>query len=231
MTVGFIHSTRLVLAPIEQALAPFAPRARFLHALDEALIVELAKGEGVTRVAMERIAAMARSLAGAGADHLVLSCSSLSPAVDMIAASLPAPLKKIDEAMIVSAVSAMADPAAPAFTILATNPSTRAPMRIIVEAAAARAMEGAQPAAGSRALAEWRYELVEGAFEALNRGETEAHDRAVAESCERLAAQGRRVLLAQISMARILPLLSPAARAEVRTTLDFLESTVFGSLL
>ena len=231
MTVGFIHSTRLVLAPIEQALAPFAPRARFLHALDEALIVELAKGEGVTRVAMERIAAMARSLAGAGADHLVLSCSSLSPAVDMIAASLPAPLKKIDEAMIVSAVSAMADPAAPAFTILATNPSTRAPMRIIVESATARAMEGAQSAAGSRALAEWRYELVEGAFEALNRGETEAHDRAVAESCERLAAQGRRVLLAQISMARILPLLSPAARAEVRTTLDFLESTVFGSLL
>jgi len=212
MIIGFIHSTHLVLPLMEEALVPFAHRARFLHALDDALIVELAKGAGVTQGALRRITFMAESLVDAGAERLVLSCSSLSPAVDMIAPNLKAPLKKIDEAMIEAAVAA-----ARPFSIVATNPSTRGPMRIIVEAAAARL--------GKKPL--WEYELLDGAFEALSRGDAEGHDEAVISSCERLASEGRTVLLAQVSMSRIVPRLSQAARNVVRTSLDYLEATAF----
>ncbi len=212
MIVGFIHSTHLVLPYVEKALLPFASKARFLHALDDALIVELAKGEGVTEGALRRITFMAESLIEAGAERLVLSCSSLSPAVDLIAPSLKAPLAKIDEAMIEATISA-----AQPFSIVATNPSTREPMRIIVKSVAARI--------GTEAL--WRYELLDGAFEALNRGDAEGHDEAVISACERLAVEGRKILLAQISMSRILPKLSAAARDVVRTSLDYLEATAF----
>lgn len=213
MTVGLIHSTRLVLPWIEAALRPLASRARFLHALDEALIVELAKGEGVTDGVLRRIASLARSLAEAGADRLVLSCSSLSPAVDELAPSLPIPLAKIDEAMIVAALRASIP-----FVIVATNPSTRRPLGLIVERVAARL--GVEP--------DWRYELLDGAFSALDRGDTEGHDAAVASACETLAATGRAILFAQISMARVLPRLTEAAKAVTKTSLDYIEESALG---
>lgn len=212
MTIGFIHSTHLALPYVEKALIPFAPRARFLHALDDALIVELAKGEGVTEDALRRITFMAESLINAGAERLILSCSSLSPAVDMIAHNLTVPFFKIDESMIASVISA-----AQPFSIVATNPSTRIPMKIIVESLAERL--GIKP--------DWQYELLDGAFAALNRGDAESHDDAVIRSCERLANEGRSILLAQISMSRIMPRLSETARNVVRTSLDYIEATAF----
>ena len=213
MIVGFIHSTRLVLPWIEEALAPFGPRARFLHALDEALIVELAKGQGVTHGALRRITFMAESLADAGAERVVLSCSSLSPAVDTIAPNLEVPFIKVDEA----AIRAMILTGKP-FVVVATNPSTTLPINLIVEAVAVRL--GKKPI--------WHYELLAGAFEALNRGDADSHDAAVTSACETIAAAGSGVFLAQISMARIVPRLSPAGRAAVRTSLDYLEETTFG---
>ncbi len=96
MKIGFIHSTRLVLPWIEEAVSPFLSELSILHALDESLIVELAKGEGVTQGVERRIVWLAASLIEAGAERLVLSCSSLSPAVDIIAPRLCIPLIKIE---------------------------------------------------------------------------------------------------------------------------------------
>lgn len=226
MKIGLIHSTRLVMPWVEAAAAPLQSRATFLHALDEALIVELAKGQGVTEGARRRIAWLAQSLIDAGADRLVLTCSSLSPAVDLIAPELSVPLVKIDAAMIRAAVGARQP-----FVILATNPSTREPMRILVaHEAALGGAPGSAPEHASKgglgAAPDWRYELLGDAFAALNRGDTQAHDDAVIDACERLAGKGNTILFAQISMTRVLPRLSAAARARVTTSLDTFAQTV-----
>jgi len=73
---------------------------------------------------------------------------------------------------------------------------------------------------------DWSYCLLDGAFEALNRGDTSSHDAEVVSACERYAEQGTRIYFAQISMARILPALSTKARAAVYTSLDFIEETL-----
>lgn len=221
MKIGLIHSTRLVMPWIEGATAPLLSRATFLHALDEALIVELAKGQGVTEGARRRIEWMARSLIEAGVDRLVLTCSSLSPAVDLIAPELGVPLVKIDAAMIRAAIGARQP-----FVILATNPSTREPMRIIVEheASLESALEG-----GHGTSPAWRYELLDDAFAALNCGDATAHDAAVVAACERLTHEGASILFAQISMARVLPRLPTAVRARITTSLDFFEETIEGA--
>ena len=230
MKIGLIHSTRLVMPWVEAAAAPLQSRATFLHALDEALIVELAKDQGVTEGARRRIAWLAQSLIDAGADRLVLTCSSLSPAVDLIAPELSVPLVKIDAAMIRAAVGARQP-----FVILATNPSTREPMRIIVaHEATLISMPGSAlgsahestPYGSPGAAPDWRYELLGDAFAALNRGDTQAHDAAVIDACERLAREGTSILFAQISMARVLPRLSATARARVTTSLDTFAQTV-----
>jgi hypothetical protein len=162
---------------------------------------------------------LAQSLIDAGADRLVLTCSSLSPAVDLVAPELGVPFVKIDAAMIRAAIGARRP-----FVILATNPSTREPIRIIVEKerAPVAALEGSPSAAPS-----WRYELLGDAFAALNRGDTQAHDAAVIEACERLACEeDPSILFAQISMSRVLPRLSATARARVITSLNTFAPTI-----
>jgi hypothetical protein len=221
MKIGLIHSTRLVMPWVEEADAPFQPRVSFLHALDEALIVELAKNQGVTEGARRRIAWMARSLIDAGVDRLVLTCSSLSPAVDTIAPELSVPLVKIDTAMIRAAIGARRP-----FVILATNPSTREPMRIIVEKEYADVACTCANLERPTTAPLWHYELLDDAFAALNRGDAPAHDAAVIDTCEHLARAGTSILFAQISMARVLPRLSPIARAHITTSLDSFATTI-----
>ena len=242
MKIGFIHSTRLVLPWIEEAVSPFLSELSILHALDESLIVELAKGEGVTQGVERRIVWLAASLIEAGAERLVLSCSSLSPAVDIIAPRLCIPLIKIDAAMIRAAIIASLSENCP-FVILATNPSTRIPIQLIVEQETAK-LSGSQirleealirSAASANYYSgkghatfvpDWSYRLLDGAFEALNRGDTSSHDAEVVSACEKCAEQGTRIYFAQVSMARILPALSTKARAVVNTSLDFIEETL-----
>ncbi|MCX7774723.1 MAG: aspartate/glutamate racemase family protein [Spirochaetaceae bacterium] len=253
MKVGLIHSTRLVIPWVEEAAQPFLSRVTFLHGLDEALIIELAKGQGVTEGARRRIEWLAKSLIGAGADRLVLTCSSLSPVVDLIAPELGVPFVKIDTAMIRAAVNSRKP-----FIILATNPSTRDPMHIIVAQEAShlntpkglqivespdmQSSEMQQPSSQTcknqlgtlgcsspltqNTTPAWQYELLDDAFAALNRGDTQAHDTAVISACERFAREGIHILFAQISMARVLSRLSPVARALVTTSLDYFHQTI-----
>lgn len=242
MTVGLIHSTRLVMPWVEKALEPLRSSMDFLHALDESLIVELKKGQGATEGALRRIGFLCRSLEEAGADRLVLTCSSLSPAVDVLATELSIPLVKIDRPMVQAAVARRRP-----FVILATNPSTADPLRLIVEAESRR----------TGVPAEWRYVLLDRAFAALNRGDSAAHDDEVVAACIRIAAEmgedglaaepgnailtkGRRggaknsgdfgghaasqdtrdILFAQISMSRTLDALPGTVRRRVSTCLD-----------
>ena len=156
---------------------------------------------------------MARSLLDAGAERLVLTCSSLSPAVDILAPDLPVPFFKIDEPMIRAAVRSDLP-----FVILATNPSTAEPMRIIVEAEGKKA----------GVIAQWRYVLLDRAFEALNRGNAAAHDKELVAAClgMDLSSQCGHILFAQISMSRVLPQIPEPVRNRIATCLDYFPEIV-----
>lgn len=219
MIVGLIHSTKVVLPILEPELRSLGKGHRFLHALDESLIEGLAKGLDYNDPFMrEGVLSLALRLARAGAERLVLSCSSLSPVADLIAAELPVPILKVDGAMVAYGVRN-----ARTLGIFATNPSTEIPARLIFETEMKKAVgNGAAPP-------RLEFALAREAFASLTAGDVEAHDRLAILALEELALRCDLVLLAQLSASRVRPLLSASCRAKTLSSLDFLPGTLFGA--
>jgi hypothetical protein len=125
------------------------------------------------------------------------------------------PFVKIDAPMMEDALSLAAEGTA-SVAILATNPTTEAPSRLLAEATVRRL------GAAGRAAARWDFVLLSQAFAALSSGDAEGHDKEVARTAEDLAARYDRVLFAQVSMGRVRPRLSAACRKKVRYSLDYM---------
>lgn len=218
MVVGLIHSTKVVLPIIEPELKKLGVGHRFLHALDESLIEGLAKGLDYRDDFMAAgVESLALRLIRAGAERLVLTCSSLSPAVDTIAPKLDVPFVKVDKAMVAYGICN-----ARTLGIFATNPSTEGPTKLIFDKECRVAeKEGIVPPVLD-------FLLERQAFAALASGDAEKHDTLAIRALENLAVRCDLILLAQLSASRVRPLLSPACRAKTLSSLDFLASTLFG---
>ncbi|MGN6127125.1 MAG: aspartate/glutamate racemase family protein, partial [Humibacter sp.] len=122
----------------------------------------------------------------AGADVVMLTCSSISELAEPVSRELGIPVLRIDEAMADEAVAT-----GHRIAVLATLPTTCAPtLRLIAERAA---LAGADPVITS--------EVIDGAFEAVSHGDRETHDRLVAGAIERVASDADVIVLAQASMA------------------------------
>lgn len=124
------------------------------------------------------------------ADALLVTCSTVSPYVDLI--STPLPVVRIDEAMITQAVDQ-----ARRVGVLATNPTTLQPTRLSLEN---RATEKGKHL-------DIRVKLVEGAFSALMSGDALGHDRLLIQAIREMTEETDLVLLAQASMARVVEVL------------------------
>jgi Asp/Glu/hydantoin racemase len=124
----------------------------------------------------------------AGADAVMVTCSSVGEAVDMAAPLLNIPAYRVDQPMADQAVAT-----AVRIGVAATLNTTLNPTMNLIQKRAA--------------LKEKSIELVpmlcEGAFEAVIAGDTATHDRIVADGLEKLAADAQVIVLAQASMARV----------------------------
>jgi len=220
MRIGFIHSTRLVLSQVEAAVlsSAWGTQVDQLHIADDTLVRELVETKGIGPGLRSRVLAHARSLEDRGVQRIVLTCSSLSPLVDGLASELSIPFLKIDAPMMEDALSSSSSEKDARVAIIATNPTTEAPSRLLAEATSQALRAAGKP------VASWEFFLVDGAFAALAAGDKEAHDAAVVQAVEDLATRFDRVLLAQISIGRVRPRLSPAAREKARYSLDYMDT-------
>jgi len=220
MKIGFIHSTRLVLSLVEAAVVA-SERFRGadqLHIADDTLVRELVETKTIGEGIHSRVLAHARSLQERGTERIVLTCSSLSPLVDSLAGRLSVPFLKIDAPMLEEALSLASSMEGASVAIVATNPTTEVPTRLLAGETDKHLRSAGQP------VASWDFFLVDGAFSALARGDKEAHDTAVVRAVEDFAARFDRVLLAQISIGRVRPGLSPDAREKTRYSLDYIDT-------
>jgi aspartate/glutamate racemase len=186
--------------------------------VDDTLVRELMEAKGIGPGLRSRVLAHARSLEERGVQRIVLTCSSLSPLVDGLASELSVPFLKIDSPMMEDALSLVSSIKDAKVAIVATNPTTEAPSRLLAEATGQNLRTAGKPAAS------WEFFLVDGAFAALAAGDKEAHDAAVVQAVEALASRYERVLLAQISIGRVIPRLSPDAREKTRYSLDYMDT-------
>jgi Asp/Glu/hydantoin racemase len=196
-TIGFVH-TVLGLPPTFADLAEeLVPGADVFHIVDETLLGVTRKTGSLTPTTRRRVLGYVESAADAGADLVVVTCSSIGPAVDASHDFVDVPVLRIDEPMADEAVQLGSR-----IGVLATLSTTLQPTADLVARRAQAAGKDVEVVA----------RVCDGAFDALASGDRDRHDELVRAGLRELIADVDVVVLAQASMARIVETLPEAER-------------------
>lgn len=193
--IAMIHTVSGLIPVFDALTKTHLPQWQGFNMLDESLLRGTIRDGELSQITMWRLAQMIRSAVDAGASAVVVTCSSLGPAVDAAKAFCPVPLFRIDEGMARAAVER-----GPRIGVLATLSTTLHPTSDLIARSAAQANRDCSVIA----------QVAEGAFQKLSTGDTAGHDEMVAQSLRDLARKTDVIVLAQASMARALALVQDA---------------------
>jgi Asp/Glu/hydantoin racemase len=197
-TLALLH-TVLSLPPVFAALAEeLLPETDLFHIVDESLLNVTRKTGALTAVTRRRVLGYLESAAEAGADLVLVTCSSIGPAVDSARDFVPVPVLRVDEAMADEAVRL-----GNRVGVIATLTTTLEPTAALVERRARVTGKDFEVVS----------HVCDGAFDALQAGDRDRHDELVREGVRRLAAEVDVIVLAQASMARVVDSMSDEERA------------------
>lgn len=192
-----IHTGTFLVPMFEQLVKAAMPDVTLYNIVDDSLIKQTIAANELTPLTSRRLAAHIASAEEAGSDAIVVTCSSVGPAVDAAQAFVGVPLLRIDQAMADVAVAT-----GTRIGVAATLPTTLKPTADLVRnraAAAGKAVEIIE-------------KLCEGAFAAVASGDGATHDRIVAEGLKELMESADVIVLAQASMARVVDALPDEAK-------------------
>jgi Asp/Glu/hydantoin racemase len=191
-TVVLVHTVAPLVDVFTQLGADLLPGVRLSHILDEPLRERFVARGRLTAEDTGRLLSHLRLAEESGAAGVLVTCSTLSLAVDEVAGLVHLPVFRIDEAMVAQAVAQ-----GPCIGVVATSASTLGPSQTMLEAQASRTGRDTQV----------EMVLVEHALPLLLAGDGAAHDRLVCEAVLKLAPRVDVIMLAQASMARALAVL------------------------
>jgi Asp/Glu/hydantoin racemase len=210
--LGLIH-TSATLVPVFAALCKEKlPNVDVFNIADDSLVKGIREAGSITATISRRVANYLESAELAGADYIMVTCSSIGPAVEAGAKLLSVPVLRVDQPMADQAVTT-----GKRIGVIATLSTTLEPTADLIQRRAAIA--GKQVDLTSK--------LVEGAFEALMAGAGATHDAKVAAALKELSQQVDVIVLAQASMARVVDTLKPEDKrvpilASPNTAVDYL---------
>ena len=185
-TLAFIHTVSGLADRFRDLAGKTLPDGQSYAVVDESLLLDtIARGTLAPRT-VQRLTGYVFAAADAGADAVVVTCSTLGGAVDAIRPISPVPLFRIDRGMAEAAVRQ-----ARRIGVLATLPTTLKPTAALLHQAAAEAGADCE-------ISEW---LCEGAFAKLRAGDRAGHNAAVQAGFSALSAGVDLIVLAQASMA------------------------------
>ena len=196
-TLGFVHTVLSLPATFEALAEELVPGAEVFHIVDESLLANTRKAGSLSPLTRRRVLGYVESAAEAGADVVVVTCSSIGPAVDASHSFVPVRVLRIDEPMADEAVRI-----GTRVGVLATLRTTLEPTAELVER---RARAAGKPV-------EVVERLCDGAFDALQAGDRDRHDELVREGLRELSGGVDVVVLAQASMARVVDALPEEER-------------------
>lgn len=188
-SLALIHTVAGLIGPFDSLARQHLPGWPPFAMLDESLLRTTIREGRLSIGTMRRMTAIVWSAVDAGADAVIVTCSSLGPAVEAARPLCPVPLFRIDQGMAAEAVRR-----GPRIGVLATLSSTLDPTADLIRRTAETA--GKPCTLTSR--------LADGAFALLAGGDTLGHDRLVGEALAGLAKDVDVIVLAQASMARAL---------------------------
>lgn len=187
--LALIHTVVSLPAIFQPLVAEALPAWSSFNIVDESLLQNTVREGALSQQTRQRLASYIFSAATAGADAVVVTCSTLGDAVDDIRGLSSVPLFRIDQGMANEAVTI-----ANRIGVLATLPTTLRPT--------GTAIRNAASAAGRDCMI--TEVLCDGAFAQLSSGDRAAHDRMVLEGFNELAGGVDIIVLAQASMAQSL---------------------------
>ena len=173
-----------VFGDLIQEIAPDLPAE---HVVDESLLGDTIAAGVLTDAVRQRFRERAEAARKAGADVIMLTCSSVGPSADGLGDELGVTVLRVDEAMAERAVEL-----GPKVGVAATLPTTLGPTADLIRNAATKL---GKPVDVTTRLAE-------GAFDALRAGDGARHDSMVQAALRELGATVDAIVLAQASMAR-----------------------------
>ncbi len=193
-TLALIH-TSPVLVPSFNALAQkHLAGVKVFHMVDESLIQQTIRAGQLQKSTIRRLVHHVESAVDAGGDVVLVTCSSIGPAVTVARSLFDVSVLRIDERMAEKAVTTGRRIGA-----IATLSTTLKPTVDLLRDTATRLGRDVEIESC----------LCEGAFEAVIRGDTETHDQSVSSNLLQLAAKVDAIVLAQASMARVAQSLPP----------------------
>ncbi|MGW4797484.1 aspartate/glutamate racemase family protein [Nonomuraea sp. NPDC004297] len=187
-TLGLIHTSATLVPVFAELCARHLPDVETFNIVDDSLIKNTIAAGRLTPGTARRVAGHVASAEAAGADHVLVTCSSIGAAVEASEPLTGVPVTRVDRPMADRAVAT-----GRRVGVLATLSTTLDPTADLVRRRAAAA--GAEITLTAR--------LCEGAFEALMSGDAATHDAAVAGALRELGGQVDVIVLAQASMARV----------------------------
>jgi Asp/Glu/hydantoin racemase len=194
-----IHTVGTLAPVFADLAAELVPDAEVSAVVDEDLLGETIAAGGIPDATAGRLRERVESALAAGSDLVLVTCSSVGPAVEALATLHDPRVLRVDEAMADRALEL-----GRRIGVIATLSTTLEPTADLIRR---RAQAG-----GARDV-EILSHLCEGAFAALKSGDLERHDRLVREGLQRLLAAVDVIVLAQASMARVAATLAPEATA------------------
>jgi aspartate/glutamate racemase len=201
-SLGLVHTVPALATTFGDLLRERAPGARLVHVVD-AWLLETAIADGVTAQVARQVADHVGHLVAAGADAVLVTCSSIGEAAEAAGVRRGVPVLRVDAPMArEAAVLATAPGARGRIAVLATLDATLGPTgRLVARALHEASGRGAGPRDDEHREVRVDAQVVDGAAAARAAGDLARHDDLVAAAVRRVAQEADVVVLAQASMA------------------------------
>ncbi|MEB3100310.1 aspartate/glutamate racemase family protein [Ferviditalea candida] len=189
-TVVVVHTGPVTIQPLKDQFKNLLPDVRMINIMDDSLLNDVMSAGHLTKDVTQRIYSYMKDAEDMKADMILNACSSVGEATDVVKNMVNVPIIKIDEAM-----ADQASEIGSKIGVLATVKTTLEPTVRLVKK---KALEKNKEITVIERIAE-------GAFQALLDGNGEKHDQILKDTIYDLMEQVDVVVLAQVSMARLVP--------------------------
>ena len=198
--LAIIHTTPATVDTMKALAAEILPGCEVVNFVDDSILPQLAQNGGDLAAVEERLIHYARFAEQVSADVILEACSSVGEVVTKMQAAVSIPIVRIDDEMAEQAIQRGQH-----LGVAATLPTTLQPTTRLLRTKAY---------AGGKEV-QITPVLIEGAYQKLMAGDRERHDNLLVEKLQELARTVDVMVLAQASMARVLPRLSGADQDKV----------------
>jgi Asp/Glu/hydantoin racemase len=188
-TLGLIHTSATLVPIFAELCSTHLPHVKTFNIVDDSLIKNTIACGQLTPNTAKRVVNHISAAQDAGADYILVTCSSIGAAVETAAQLHHIPVLRVDQPMADAAIHAGQN-----IGVIATLHTTLQPTTDLVNRRSAILQKEIKVTA----------QVCDGAFEALMNGNTQLHDEKVATVLTQLAKTVDVILLAQASMARVL---------------------------